>query len=152
MTTLPLKSKGCIVGTIFVDILIILLVRFRYKIINFTAEIFCNHFHNILRLFDVLSNLPFTTSEMMRGYYLKTWYIRVALLTVVKFLLQLNFVLDITLHWTRVTPPQSFYLISHEITDSLNNSTCELMSPLPKTLRQLTDLIARFIASILAFL
>ena len=31
---------------------------------------FHNHFHNILRLFDVLSNFPFTTSEMMREYYL----------------------------------------------------------------------------------
>ena len=25
-----------------------------------------NHFHNILRLFDVLPNFSFTTSEMMR--------------------------------------------------------------------------------------
>ena len=30
---------------------------------------FHNHFHNILRLFDVLSNFPFTTSETMRDYY-----------------------------------------------------------------------------------
>ena len=29
-----------------------------------------NHFQNILRLFDVLSNFPFTTSEMMDDYYL----------------------------------------------------------------------------------
>ena len=29
-----------------------------------------NHFHNILRLFDVLSNSPFTTSEMMHDYLL----------------------------------------------------------------------------------
>ena len=29
-----------------------------------------NHFHNILRLFDVLTNFPFTTSETMRNYYL----------------------------------------------------------------------------------
>ena len=36
-----------------------------------------NHFHNILRRFDVLPNFPFTTSEMMRDYYLQTWYIRV---------------------------------------------------------------------------
>ena len=27
-----------------------------------------NHFHNILRLFDVLSNFPFTKSETMRDY------------------------------------------------------------------------------------
>ena len=29
-----------------------------------------NHFHNILRLFDVLPNFPFTTSETMADYYL----------------------------------------------------------------------------------
>ena len=29
-----------------------------------------NHFYNILRLFDVLPNFPFTTSEMMHDYYL----------------------------------------------------------------------------------
>ena len=37
-----------------------------------------NQFHNILRLFDVLPNFPFTTSETMGDYYLSTWYIRVA--------------------------------------------------------------------------
>ena len=36
-----------------------------------------NHFHNILKLFDVLPNLRFTVSEIMRDYYLQTWYIRV---------------------------------------------------------------------------
>ena len=38
----------------------------------------CYHCHNILRLFDVLTNFPFTTSETMRDYYLQTWCIRVA--------------------------------------------------------------------------
>ena len=28
------------------------------------------HFHNILRLFDVLANFPYTTSETMPDYYL----------------------------------------------------------------------------------
>ena len=28
-----------------------------------------NHFHNILRFFDVLQNFTFTTSETMREYY-----------------------------------------------------------------------------------
>ena len=37
-----------------------------------------NHFHNILRLFDILPNFLFTTSEKMRNDYLSTWYIRVA--------------------------------------------------------------------------
>ena len=35
-------------------------------------------FHNILRLFDVLSNPHFTTSETIGDYYLYTWYIRIA--------------------------------------------------------------------------
>ena len=29
-----------------------------------------NYFHNILRLFDVLPNFPFMTSEAMPDYYL----------------------------------------------------------------------------------
>ena len=29
-----------------------------------------NKFHNILKLFDVLTNFPFTTSEAMCNYYL----------------------------------------------------------------------------------
>ena len=33
-------------------------------------QVICNHFHNILRLFDILRNFPFTTSESMRDYYL----------------------------------------------------------------------------------
>ena len=37
-----------------------------------------NHFHNILRLFDVLPNLPFNAYETMGDYCLKAWYIRVA--------------------------------------------------------------------------
>ena len=36
-----------------------------------------NHFHDILRLFDVLLNFPFTTSETIGDYYLQAWYIRV---------------------------------------------------------------------------
>ena len=36
----------------------------------------CNQFH-ILRLFNELPNFPFTTSEVMGDYYLKTWYLRV---------------------------------------------------------------------------
>ena len=37
-----------------------------------------NHFHNILRLFYVLPNFPFTTSETMCDYYLQTWYMKFA--------------------------------------------------------------------------
>ena len=36
------------------------------------------HFHNILRLFDVLLSFLFTTNETMRDYYLKNRYIRLA--------------------------------------------------------------------------
>ena len=35
-----------------------------------TYEINNNHLNNILRLFDVLPNFLFSTSEMMRDYYL----------------------------------------------------------------------------------
>ena len=31
-----------------------------------------NHFHNILRLYDVLPNFLSATSEIMRDYYLQT--------------------------------------------------------------------------------
>ena len=34
--------------------------------------------HNILRLFDVLPNLPYTKSETIRDSYLQKWYVRVA--------------------------------------------------------------------------
>ena len=37
-----------------------------------------NHFDNISRLFDVLPNFLFTTSQTMRDCYLQTWYVRVA--------------------------------------------------------------------------
>ena len=40
-------------------------------------KVVCNHFHNILRLFDVLPNFPFSTSETMHDYYLLTWYTQV---------------------------------------------------------------------------
>ena len=32
-------------------------------------RITCNQFHNILRLLDVLPNIPYSTSELMRDYY-----------------------------------------------------------------------------------
>ena len=38
--------------------------------IHCKALVSYSHFHNILRLFDVLPNFPFTTSETMRDYYL----------------------------------------------------------------------------------
>ena len=31
---------------------------------------FYNNFHNVLRLFDVLTNFPFITSETLHDYYL----------------------------------------------------------------------------------
>ena len=37
-----------------------------------------NHFHNILRIFDVLPNVPSTTSKTMGDFYLQTRYIQVA--------------------------------------------------------------------------
>ena len=38
------------------------------KVLSVFAEAYYNHFHNILRLFDVLPNFPFTTSETKRDY------------------------------------------------------------------------------------
>ena len=37
---------------------------------HFAGGLTYNQFQNILRLFDVLSNFPFTTSEKMCDYYL----------------------------------------------------------------------------------
>ena len=45
---------------------------------NYQMKLFYNQFNDILRLFDVLPNFPFTTSETMYDYYLQTWHIRVA--------------------------------------------------------------------------
>ena len=44
-----------------------------------TFELVYNHFHHIFRLFNVLPNFPFTTSETMRDFYLSTWDIPNAL-------------------------------------------------------------------------
>ena len=48
---------------------------FTTKIITNIYPVY-NHFHNILRLFDVLLNFPFATSEAMRGYLRKLENIR----------------------------------------------------------------------------
>ena len=37
-----------------------------------------NHFHNIVKPFNVLPITNFTKSETMSDYYLQTWYIRLA--------------------------------------------------------------------------
>ena len=45
--------------------------KFGFKEVSFylaNPNSACNHFHNILRLFDVLPNFPFTKSETMRDY------------------------------------------------------------------------------------
>ena len=54
------------------------LAFYNYLFSIFTLSWFYNHFHNILRLFDVLPNFLFTKSETICDYYLKMWYIRVA--------------------------------------------------------------------------
>ena len=43
-----------------------LLIKIEKAKYNFSDD----HFHNILRLFDVLPNFLFTTSEMMHDYHL----------------------------------------------------------------------------------
>ena len=67
--TFTLLSKICFLFT-FSSPQIFLLIMFLNSY---------NHFHNILRVFDVLTNFPFTTSETMPEYFLQTWYIRAAL-------------------------------------------------------------------------
>ena len=56
------------------------LYRYIYIVIfgKHLPELYCivliciyNHFHNILRLFNVLPNFPFSTSEKMGDYYLE---------------------------------------------------------------------------------
>ena len=49
-----------------------------YRFVWVQCSVCYNQLNNILRLFDVLPNLPFPTSETMCDYYLQTWYIRVA--------------------------------------------------------------------------
>ena len=41
----------------------------KWLIIKLSLTIFHNHGHNILRLFDVLPNFPFTTGETKRDYW-----------------------------------------------------------------------------------
>ena len=43
-----------------------------------------NHFHNTLKLSDVLTNFPPTASRTMHDYYLQTWYTRVVLRVVTR--------------------------------------------------------------------
>ena len=42
----------------------------KFEIEKVLSKLSYNHFHNILRLFDVLLNFGFTTSETMCDYYL----------------------------------------------------------------------------------
>ena len=44
--------------------------KFHQYLMIMEINVFYNHFHNILRHFDVLPNFSFTTSETMRDYYL----------------------------------------------------------------------------------
>ena len=50
----------------------VMMVCSNFNILCSNIIILCNynHFHNVLRLFDVLTNFSFTTSETMRDYYL----------------------------------------------------------------------------------
>ena len=41
-----------------------------YCLIHLQKNVFYNQFQNVLKLFDVLPNFPFTSSEMMGDYYL----------------------------------------------------------------------------------
>ena len=45
-------------------------MSFKFGIKNAKEDFVDNHCHNILRLFDVLTNFPFPKSETMRDHYL----------------------------------------------------------------------------------
>ena len=76
---------------------------------------------------------------------------------VVQLMFQVNFTFDIIIYPRRVTICECFYLIRYEITENvqkvpLNNFTWELITLPLKAFSQLKDLIAKFMASILALL
>ena len=55
----------------FAVTLIYVIPHFNYrKYIQIFLKLNYNHFHNILRLVDVLPKFAFTTSETMHDYYL----------------------------------------------------------------------------------
>ena len=68
----PLKLNNAI-NTCLINLNIYIML-FKYALNIYEdhrhISIIYNHFHNILILFDVLPNFPFTTSETMRDYYL----------------------------------------------------------------------------------
>ena len=72
----PLHFRQCLLFFFFFTILFLsfpLFLRFENIV-----QIICNQLHIILRLFDVLPIISFTTSETICGYYLQTWYMRAA--------------------------------------------------------------------------
>ena len=48
---------------------IVMLLSSKYLLRKLISDKTYNHFHNILRLFDVLLNFPLTASETMHDYY-----------------------------------------------------------------------------------
>ena len=52
-------------------------LRVSYLSLNYFWQTW-NHFHNILRLLDLVTNFSFNTSETMCDSYLLTWYLRFA--------------------------------------------------------------------------
>ena len=67
----PNKIKWCAVLTLLSNFQSIGKDQQNDKVKKQNLTFYYNHFHNILRLFDVLTNFSFTTSETMRDYYYK---------------------------------------------------------------------------------
>ena len=69
---LPVKFAACEcihgVNACFVNT--VLIPHWNIKYFQKFCDFYYNFFHNILRLFDVLINFPFTSSEKIRDYYL----------------------------------------------------------------------------------
>ena len=71
-----IDTKGAVLLLLFMNKFVLFLdlsFSFRYLVVlkllqNLKNEAACNHFHSILRLFDVLPNFLFTTSEKKRDY------------------------------------------------------------------------------------
>ena len=71
-----IDTKGAVLLLLFMNKFVLFLdlsFSFRYLVVlkllqNLKNEAACNHFHSILRFFDVLPNFLFTTSEKKRDY------------------------------------------------------------------------------------
>ena len=67
-----IETEGRLDAIIVSDLLIVIVIQIMINNLKDepTYTGCYNHFHNILRLFDVLTNFGFSTSETIHNYYL----------------------------------------------------------------------------------